>query len=260
MSVGPGGAVTITGDLRSAPPCTVSRCLAPAADTWVRGYPSVLYGINPCHAATSPPSSSALRLPLRVSALPSDLIGTTSYSAETAHVTYDVAYDMWLNHSATKRPCRTDGTVELMVWTDYDRGALLPESLRVGTATVPFAVNGNPDPGTNDWSIYASNIGRQGQTVPWGGTLWLVLDKADVVSQGIVSVDLSGALKAAGTLLEDNYGWTDFSKNYWLDTIPFGIEFGPADGTAGGAGPSRFSLNLWSYCLDVKAEPSEAAC
>jgi hypothetical protein len=260
MSVDSGGALAIKGDLSSAPPCTVSTCLAPNANTWVRGYPSVLYGINQCHGPTSPPPSSALRLPMRVSAVPSDLIGTTSYSSETAHITYDIAYDLWLNHSATKTPCRTDGTVELMVWTDYDHQALLPESLKVGTATVPFAVNGNPDPGTNDWSIYASNIGPHGQTVPWGGTLWLVLDKPDVVSQGIVSVDLSGALSAAGALLQDDYGWTDFRKNYWLDTIPFGIEFGPAGGTTTGAGPTRFSLNLWSYCLDVKAEPSEAAC
>ena len=106
MAVDAAGAVTMTGDLRRAPPCTGTSCLAPAADTWVRGYPSVLYGLNQCHARTSPPRSPALPLPVRLSALPSDLVGTTTYHSQAADVTYDVAYDMWLNDSGTKTPCQ----------------------------------------------------------------------------------------------------------------------------------------------------------
>jgi len=260
MSVDAAGALAVRGDLPNAPPCTQSTCLAPSAYTWVRGYPSVLYGINQCNAHTSPPVSRHVPLPLRLSAIPSDLVGTTSYSSQTAHITYDIAYDMWLNNSATRKPCQTDGTVEVMVWTDYDQRALLPPSLEVGTADVPFAVDGVTHRGMGSWTIYASNIHQGGQTVPWGGTLWFVLDHADVVSRGTVSVDLSAVLSAAGSLLQDNYGWSDFRQHYWLDTIPFGLEYGPQSGTLTGAGPSRFSLDLSSYCLGTGLRVSDTAC
>jgi hypothetical protein len=220
----------------------------------------VLYGIDQCHADTSPPVAARLRLPMRVSALPPDLIGTTSYSSQTAHVTYDVAYDMWLNRSGTKRPCQTDGTVEIMVWTGYDGRALPPASLQVGTADVPFAVDGISHPGTGAWSIYASNIGQAGHTVPWGGTLWFVLNSVDAVNKGTVSVDLSAVLSASGALLQNSYGWTNFRRHYWLDTIPFGMEFGPERGTTYDAGPTRFSLRLASYCLGVGVKVSDATC
>jgi hypothetical protein len=260
MSVRSPGAVTVRGDLQAAPPCTQSTCIAPSANTWVRGYPNVLYGINQCHAHSSPPQSPGLRLPVRVAAIPADLFGTTSYTSSTRHVTYDIAYDMWLNNSATKTPCTTNGTVEVMVWTDYDRRALLPDSVKVGTASVPFAVDGVSDPGTQAWSVYATNIDTGGRTVPWGGTIWFVLNRADVVSKGTVSVDLSSVLSSAGTLLENNYGWSNFGQNYWLDTIPFGIEYGPESGGLFDAGPSYFSLNVSSYCLDVARTSSEATC
>jgi hypothetical protein len=260
MAVGSAGGVALSGDLPNAPPCTEPSCTAPDADTWVRGYPSVLYGINQCNARISPPQSPGLELPMRIGAVPPDLIGTTSYDSQASGVTYDVAYDMWLNPSNTRVPCRIDGTVEVMVWTDYDRQALLPESLKVGTASVPFAVDGSPHSGGNAWTLYADNIDRTGSTAPYGGTVWLVLDKADVVSQGTVSVDLSRALASVGTLLQNNYGWTDFRNRYWLDTIPFGLEFGPASGVPGDAGPALFALNLSSYCLTTGARPSDAGC
>ncbi|HEY7948046.1 MAG TPA: hypothetical protein VID75_10225 [Acidimicrobiales bacterium] len=260
MSVNSAGALALRGDLPSAPPCTQSTCVAPSAYTWVRGYPSVLYGIDQCNAHTSPPVSRPLRLPLHLSSMKSDLVGTTSYSSETSHITYDIAYDMWLNNSATKKPCRTDGTVEVMVWTDYDQKALLPPSLIVGTADVPFAVDGVAHPGTRAFTIYASNIDQAGHTVPWGGTLWFVLDQADIVSRGTVSVDLSAVLSAAGSLLQNNYRWSTFARNYWLDTIPFGMEYGPQDGSLTGAGSSRFSLNLSSYCLGTRVTVAVGAC
>ena len=49
---------------------------------------------------------------------------------------------MWLNKSDTATPCKTDGTLEVMVWTDYSPSATLPESMRAGVATIPFKVNG----------------------------------------------------------------------------------------------------------------------
>ena len=57
MSVNSAGGLEVHGDLSSAPPCTDPTCIAPEANTWVRGYPSVLYGIDQCNASTSPPQS-----------------------------------------------------------------------------------------------------------------------------------------------------------------------------------------------------------
>jgi hypothetical protein len=260
MSTSSDGSLALSGALPSAPPCTASSCIAASANTWVRGYPSVLYGINQCNAGTSPTVSKVLPLPLRVGAIPADLIGATNYAARTADVTYDIAYDMWLNRSGTKEPCRTEGTVEVMVWTDYNPQALLPQSLQVGTASIPFAVNGVVDSGADAWAVYANNVYSGGQTAPYGGTVWLVLDRARVVRAGEVSVDLSSALKAVGTLLAHNYGWGDFSQTYWLDTVPFGMEFGPKSAAITGADPTYFSLELTSYCLEVRASLSDVWC
>ena len=260
MSVSSSGAWGVKGDLAAAPPCTVSTCVASSANTWVRGYPSVVYGINQCHAGASPPVSPALPLPASVQSIPSDLIGTTTYSSQTPQATYDIAYDMWLSTSGTKTPCQTNGTVEIMVWTDYDAKALLPAGMKVGDASVPFAVNGTTDPGDQAWSVYASNVFPGGRTAPWGGTVWLVLNPTRIVSQGKVSVDLSAALGSVGTLLHDNYGWRPFASTYWLDTIAFGMEFGPPSGDAYDAGAARFSLNLTSYCLGVQTQVSKPAC
>lgn len=260
MSLGSPGTLAVRGDLPSAPPCTEPTCLAPSANTWVRGYPNVLYGMSQCHASTSPPESPHLRLPMVVSAIPSDLIGTTAYSSQAQQVTYDIAYDMWLNPTGTRAPCHTAGTVEVMVWTDYDARALLPGSMQMGTASVPFAVDGVENSGTADWSVYATNIYPGGQTAPWGGTIWFVLDQANVISKGTVSVDLSRVLSSAGALLTDHYDWGSFVKGYWLDTVPFGIEFGPQSGTLAGAGPSYFSLDISSYCLNVAVKVAKATC
>ncbi len=57
-------------------------------------------------------------------------------------------------------------------------------------------------------------------------------------------MDLSSVFSAVGTLLQDRYGWRSFRDNYWLDTVPFGMEFGPQDGSTTGSGASYFSLNL----------------
>ena len=260
MSVGSKGEVTIEGNFAHTAPCTASACLAPNAFTWVRGYPNVLYGINQCHAVTSPQPSPRLPLPMRLDSIPPHLIGVTAYSAQTPQVTYDVAYDLWLHPTGTKRPCRSQGTLEIMVWTDYNARALLPASLQVGTASIPLAVGGTARPDMRPWSIYASNIDRNGRTAPWGGTLWFVPDQADVVRGGRVSVDLSAVLTTAGLLLHANYGWPDLNERYWLDTASFGVEFGPPSGDPMDPGPSRFSAEISAYCLDVGTTLRDAAC
>ncbi len=260
MSVTSPGTLAVKGNFPTAPPCTDAHCVAPSANTWVRGYPDVLYGIEQCHTTASSAESRSLPLPMKVGAIPSDLVGTTAYSSRTTQVTYDIAYDLWLNRSDTKKPCRSDGTVEVMVWTDYDQRALLPESMQVGTASIPFARDGVAKTGKEAWSIYVSNVFEKGRTAPWGGTVWLVLKNSDVVSTGTVSVDLSSVLSAVGALLEKDYGWSDFRSRYWLDTIPFGMEFGPQSGSLWGAGSSYFSLTVSSFCLEVGTTISQAAC
>jgi len=197
---------------------------------------------------------------MQVRAIPPDLIGTTAYSSRTSRVTYDIAYDLWLDNSGTKRPCQTNGTIEVMIWTDYDQRALLPQSMQVATATVPYAVDRVVEPGKQAWSIYVSNVYDNGRTAPWGGSIWFVLSKADVIRQGTVSVDISSVLSNVGTLLQDDYRWTDFRRSYWLDTIPFGMEFGPASGSLYSSGSSYFSLRVSTYCLDVGTTLSHASC
>ena len=95
---------------------------------------------------------------MRLDAIPPHLIGVTAYSAQTSQVTYDVAYDLWLHQTGTRRPCRSQGTLEILVWTDYDARALLPAGMQVATASIPFAVDRVARPGSQAWSIYASNI------------------------------------------------------------------------------------------------------
>jgi len=260
MSASSGGTVTMDGRFADTPPCTESTCLAPSAYTWVRGYPSVLYGINQCRAGTSPPVSRLLPFPMRLAAIPPHLVGVTAYAAQTGQVTYDVAYDLWLHDTATRQPCRSEGTLEIMVWTDYDERALLPASMQIGTASIPFAVGRVARPGTQAWSVYASNIGTDGQTAPWGGTLWFVPSPADVVGRGQVSVDLSAVLGAAARILQDNYHWPQVGRRYWLDTASFGAEFGPASGSPMSSGPARFSMQISAFCLDLRSTPQHAAC
>ena len=260
MSVSESGALSVKGDLSSAPPCTDSTCLAPEANTWVRGFPSVLYGIDQCNAATSPPQSNALRLPAQVRSIPSSLIGTTTYSVDASQITYTVAYDLWLNPSDTPTPCRKNGTLEVMVWTDHDAASRLPDSMRTANASIPYAVDGVAKSGDNAWAVYVSNVFAKGETAPWGGTVWFVLDPKHSVKKGTVSVDLSIALAAVGGLVRDVYGWSDFATDYWLDTIAFGIEFGPDNGDTYGAGRTDFALNISAYCLEVETTVAAAKC
>jgi hypothetical protein len=259
MSVSKPGALTITGALPTAPPCTASSCVGRGTETWVRGYPGVVYGIVQCHADPLARQSRSLRLPVRIDAIPNDLIGTTTYAVRAPRATYDVAYDMWLNDTNTKSPCLTNGTVEVMVWTDYDNQALLPGSQPVATATVPFSVNGRARSGAGSWSIYVNNVYPGGRTAPWGGTLYFILKRPYTESRATVSVDLSSVFTAVSQLLEENYHWQHFGTRYWLDTIPFGMEYGP-NGAITGSGPAYFSLKLSSFCLEIGTTVARARC
>ncbi len=251
MALDGSGRLQVGANFSTTPPCTRSTCIASQANTWVRGYPSVLYGIDQCHGPTAPPRSPLLRLPVRLGALPAHVVGDATYDAETAAVTDDVAYDIWLNPSNTLSPCRTNGTLEVMVWNRYDAEALLPDSMKVGTVTVPFAADGTANPGTQSWSVYASNIFQNGQTQPWGGVVWLVVDAAHSVDRGNFKVDLTQALDQVATLLQNQYSWKNVRARYWLDTIQFGVEFGPAHADVYGNEPTNFSFDLTSYCLHV---------
>jgi Glycosyl hydrolase family 12 len=259
MAFDDAGALQVTSDLSNAPPCTDAACVAPEANTWVRGFPSVLYGIDQCNAGTSPPQSPDLQLPMRVGSLP-PLISSTSYDARAEHVTHDISYDMWLNPSDTKTPCRTDGTLEVMLWTDYDDTALLPASMKVGTATIPFAVDGAAETGSEAWSVFVGNVFPNGSTAPWGGTVWLVPDAGDRVSRGSISVDLGVALHAVGAVLERNYGWHHFASTYWLDTLAFGIEFGPHEPRPYSDGPTPFIFDVSAYCVRSGTTVAAAHC
>jgi len=146
------------------------------------------------------------------------------------------------------------------VWTDYDARALLPASMRAGTATIPYAVGGTARPGTQTWSIYASNIERDGRTAPWGGTLWFVPGPAGVAGHGPGQRQpqrgvLGGQPAPARQLRLGRSGPALLARHG-----VFGVEFGPASGDPMDSGPARFSARISAYCLDVHAALADAAC
>ena len=257
MSVDAAGVLRVQGDFPSTPPCNGSRC--PVA-TWVRGFPNVAYGVDQCSPGLSPPGSASFTLPIRLSAIRHDLIATTGYSPPPAGVTYDISYDMWLNRTRDTE-CQTNSTVEIMVWTDYSAGAPPPASLLVtSSATLPFAVNGVVNAGTDGWSMYVTGMDRTASNPLEGGTVWLVPNTPLLPDGGVIGIDLSSAFVDVADLLQSNYGWSTFAQTYWLDTVPFGMEFGPSSGASTDAGQSDFSLDLSSFCLGTGLTLAEAIC
>ena len=87
-----------------------------------------------------------------------------------------------------------------------------------------------------------------------------MLNAGDVVPAGTVSVDVTKALSVVGSLLERDYGWSDFASHYWLDTIPFGMEVGPANAQPWGNGPTDFTLRLASYCFGLERDVAHPKC
>jgi hypothetical protein len=247
MGLSSRGALQVNATFPSAPPCNVPGCPAPKANTWVRGYPSVSYGINTLAISTSPPVSPSLELPMRVDAIPPDLIATTSYEIlPPVAATYDFAYDMWLEpQQATSAPAT--GTIELMIWTaDSGSRSLPPASWKVADGiAIPYAVNQVDKGGAGAWDVYVHNNGQTGAGGPT--TVWFILKTA--VTKATVSVDLSAAFSKMAGVLETKDGWTHVDS-YWLDTIPLGSEFGPTDGAAGDLSTS-YTWNLSSYYLTL---------
>jgi hypothetical protein len=75
-----------------------------------------------------------------------------------------------------------------------------------------------------------------------------------------VRVDLSAVLAAAGRLLHDTYGWPEPAQHSWLDTVSFGIEFGPPSGNPIDSGPLHVSARISAFCLGVRTALLEATC
>jgi len=188
-----------------------------------------LYGLNQCSGATFATSIPTLKLPRKheFNSFRPDR-ARRAYSSWTPQVTYDIAYDMWLNTTDTKTPCQTDGTVEIMVWTDYDERALLPANEKVESANRPLQSERRPPL----WKSGLVGLREQrlprGHTEPWGGTVWVVLNRPDIVRRGSVSVNLSAVFSDVGSVLQKHYAWNNFRTTYWLDTIPFRDRVRPA--------------------------------
>ncbi len=254
MGSDPAGTLKVDGSFSAAP--------AVASNTWVRGYPSSSYGINLGYQASSPPQAPSLRLPMQIDDIPSDLVATTAYSlSSTSPLTYDVSYDMWLNPSKGMTD-KGHGTIELMVWADDSGANSYPPGTPV-SETVPYSVGGVASGGVDAWDMYLSHIGTGGQTGasrgPAFGTVYFVPKSPLGVGAGQhLSIDLSDVFADLAAVLQGKYGWTNFASTYWLDTIPFGAEFGP--GGSAGAGAADFSLDLSTYCFGVGVTVYKPAC
>jgi hypothetical protein len=213
----------------------------------------MIYGVykgEKCMATSD--QSPSLELPLPLSQVP-DLVGLTRYSAPGPGVTYDVSYDIWLGPSAQPVCPGQPGALEVMVWLDYsgDR-ALLPVRPRP-VAVLGYSVNGAVMTGSGVWRMYSTGVNHGGTT-----TIDLVLDKPEATPGDEVGVELSQALHVAGQLLKKYYNFDDSS--YWLNTIDFGLEFGPAAGSDAAAGSAYFSSKIGSYCLHVGVILATATC
>jgi hypothetical protein len=276
MGINSSGGLQIQGDFPRAPACLALNCPAPNADTWVRGYSEIGYG-NPnagnapadCLVNSNPPANAlGLKLPTQLKDIAGDLIGTTGITFNMSKVTNDVAYDMWLNNTGDS-VCEPNGTLEVMVWLDYDQGALLPSNLESSDhPPISYSVTNSSGQSTyysgkNAWSLYSYNLEDSGQTAAGGGTVTMVLNAGIGNSlQGSVSVDLSNVFSDVGSYLQSEYKWSNFEKTYWLDNIEFGTEFGPLNGASTGnaVGPAIFGLGVSSFCLGVGTTIETARC
>ncbi len=229
------GAMGVSADFRSAPQASQS--------TWVLGDPNVTYGIQPQAAQSSPAPSSSLPLPMKLDALPKDVIATTNYKlAGTSTTRFDFSYDIWLEpQKAVEAP--GSGTLEVMVWTD-DGNQALPPGYRE-TVSMDFSVNGVTEVGR--WGVYISS-GPKGS----GATTTVQLVLTKVIGAGKVGIDLNDSFGQVETALKayDPSAWPTFSK-YYLDSITLGSEFGRKSGSSG-VGPFSWDLYSYSFGLGMK--------
>ena len=212
--------------------------------TWVLGYPNVSYGVEPQAPLDSPPSSPHLPLPVKVSALPTDLLATADYwLIGSPSVRYDFAYDLWLEPQLAVNTPRA-GTIELMIWTLNSGPASLPPGYK-GQVSMNDAVNGKGQAAT--WGLYISNGDK---AAPTQTTVDLVLTKQ--ANAAAVSVDLNSAIRLMESALKkyDPAHWASFT-GYYLDSIPLGSEFGAP---AGKSGSSALLWSMDSYFLTLGAK------
>ena len=236
MAVNSSGTLTTTAGFSSVP----ERSRA----TWVLGYPNVSYGVEPQAPKDSPPRSPSLPLPMKVSALPTDVLATADYWViGSPSVRFDFAYDLWLEPQLTVG-APTTGTIELMIWT-YDSGSNAVPPGYEGQVSMNYAVNGAGESGK--WGLYITNGNKGARTQT---TVDLVLTKP--VNAASVSVDINGAIQAMETTLKryDSAHWSSFS-GYYLDSIPLGSEFGAV---VGKTSASPFLWSMDSYYLSLGAK------
>jgi Glycosyl hydrolase family 12 len=232
MDVDPEGRLVTSADFSSAQ--------AEHKTTWVRGYPNVTYGVSPQAPADAPPRSPELPLPLNLKQLPHDVIATADYDvSETSSVTFDLAYDIWLEPHKEVRSPRAK-TLELMIWTDENGGALPPGYKE--EITMPYSLDGAGKAGS--WSVYMTNASRASNATT---TVELVLKTPQSNAQ--IGVDLNNAFSSMEKALTKEYPsrWNSFSS-YYLDAISLGTEFGPLKNRSD-AGP--LAWNLDSYNLNI---------
>ena len=211
--------------------------------TWVLGDPNVSYGVEPQAAADPPKVSPSLPLPMALTSLPHDVVATAEYDlTDTASVTYDFSYDLWLEPQRTVA-APTRGTIEFMIWTDDGNGALPPG--HEGAVSMGYAVNGVAR--TGPWGIYINNGNKASAAQT---TVYLVLQKP--TNDAAVGVDFNTAFQVMESALKkyDPAHWSTFS-DYYLDSIPLGSEFGHRAGQAE-TGPSHWSLDRYSLSLGTK--------
>ena len=242
-STASGGVVmsnTTTGDLSVS--ANFTSAPSTSGSTWVLGDPNVTYGIQPQAIETSPEPLPSLPLPMKVNALPKDLITRTNYKlAGTSSTRFDFSYDIWLEPQATVETPNS-GTLEVMVWTD-DGNNVLPPGYR---ETVPMDYTDNGVLKAGDWGIYITN----GQKLSGTTTVQLVLTNG--INEGDVAVDLTHAFQKVESALKGFYptSWTSFSS-YFLDSITLGTEFGTKAGSSG-LGPFSWHLYNYSFGLGTK--------
>ena len=147
-----------------------------------------------------------------------------------------------------------------MVWTDYDAASLLPDAMKVGTATIPFAVE-RPRQARE-----RSVVGIRQQRLP--ERTYGAMGRHGLARPRFGARRQKGrgarrpqrcARRRRHVCSEQNYGWRDFESNYWLDTIAFGMEFGPENADPYGDGPTHFSLDL-DVLLPRSRSDGRASC
>ena len=236
MTVNSSGVLTAKAAFPSAP--------RRSGTTWVLGYPNVSYGVEPQAPRDSPPPSPKLPLPVKVSALPTDLLATAdSWVIGSSSVRFDFAYDLWLEPQLAVQTPRA-GTIELMIWT-YDSGsASLPPGYK-GQVSMNDAVNGKGQ--SAKWGLYVSNGDK---SAPTQTTVDLVL--TNQVNAATVSVDLNNAIRLAESALKkyDPAHWSSFA-GYYLDSIPLGSELGAPVGKSGSS-PLLWSMDDYFLSLGAK--------